>query len=302
MNDLSVLIKKFVIQLRQVNLSVHTIRAYKGDLEDFSTFVNKEFDNSVIFNETCRTAIRAYITHLTKKKMNPSSISRKLYALRSFMKFLTSEKVIEKNFFKYITTPKLRKNLPVFLSEDEIKKLLDTPKDSFSLGFRDQAILETLYSCGLRVSELVSLNLQDVDFLNSVVRVTGKGSKERIVPIGDTALRVLREYMQSRNKMPHSPNSPEDNKSLFLNYRGERITDRYIRKIVNRWIVAAAVNKNISPHKIRHSFATHMLNAGCDLRGVQEMLGHKSLATTQVYTHVTTERLKKIYEKAHPRA
>jgi len=299
MPNLELSIKKFIISLRQRGASLNTIRAYELDLKEFNNFLNKEFQKIPDFEKSARVIVRSYLTFLAEKTKpkSPATIARKIYSLRSFFKFLVKESAISQNIFSYLTTPKIRKKLPVFLTEKEMENLLDLQKDTFSLGLRDQAILELLYSCGLRVSELVSLNIDDIDFFSGTVRTIGKGNIERIVPVGDTALKAIYKYLNFRKKF-----AQQNEKALFLNYAGKRITDRSIRKIIDRWVKQTAIKKHVSPHVIRHSFATHMLNAGCDLRSVQEMLGHKNLSTTQVYTHITTEHLKKVYEKAHPRA
>ncbi|MFN3966175.1 MAG: tyrosine recombinase XerC [Endomicrobiia bacterium] len=297
MHNVEILIKKFIISLRQRGLSLNTIRAYESDLKEFNCFIDKEFGKSAEFEKTTKIIVRSYLTSIGEKFKSPTTIARKIYSLRSFFKFLVQEGIVTQNIFSYISTPKIRKKLPVFLTEKEMKKLLDFKKDESPFGVRDQAILETLYSCGLRVSEIVSLNIDDIDFFSGTVRTIGKGNTERIVPIGNTALKAIYKYLKFRKK-----NVQPNEQALFLNYKGKRISDRSIRKILNKWISKTAIKKNVSPHVIRHSFATHMLNAGCDLRSVQEMLGHKNLSTTQIYTHITTEHLKKVYEKTHPRA
>jgi len=299
MLNLEISIKKFIISLRQRGMSLNTIRAYEFDLKEFNNFINKEFEKTPDFEKSARVIVRAYLTFIGEKNKpkSPATIARKIYSLRSFFKFLVKENIVSQNIFSYLTTPKTRKKLPVFLTEKEMENLLDLQKNTFSLGLRDQAILELLYSCGLRVSELVALNIDDIDFFSGTIRTIGKGNIERIVPVGDTALKVIYKYLNFRKKFVQ-PNE----KALFLNYAGKRITDRSIRKIIDRWVKQTAIKKHISPHIIRHSFATHMLNAGCDLRSVQEILGHKNLSTTQIYTHITTDHLKKVYEKAHPRA
>ena len=235
---------------------------------------------------------------LSKNNLSATTIARKIYCLRSFFKFLIQEKVVSKSVLNYFSTPKIGKRLPKFLSVKEIKELLEISKNIFTLGLRDQAILEVLYSCGLRISELTGLNLSDVDFFSNTIRVIGKGNIGRVVPIGNTALKVMYKYLDLRKKIVRSTSE----QALFVNYRGERISERGVRKILLRWLEKVSIRKHVSPHVIRHTFATHLLDAGCDLRSVQEMLGHKSLSTTQIYTHVTPERLKKIYNKAHPRA
>jgi site-specific recombinase XerD len=213
--------------------------------------------------------------------------------LRTFFKFLSREGYIKTNPATLLLTPKLDKRLPQFLTEDEINKLLDSPSKDDISGLRDRAIMETFYSTGMRISELVGLNLEDVDFISGVVKVRGKGKKERLLPIGEKALTALRHYLDKRK---------EKTKEIFLNKSGTRITDRGVRDILEKYIKLTSLKENISPHTLRHTFATHLLNHGADLRSVQELLGHVNLSTTQIYTHLSTERLKNIYDKTHPRA
>jgi integrase/recombinase XerC len=199
-----------------------------------------------------------------------------------------------------VRTPKQDKRLPRFLEYEQVKRLLETPPMNSWLGARDRAIMETLYSTGVRVSELVALNMDDIDFLGEVVHIRGKGKKERIVPIGTSALQVIQHYMEFRNKRAHS-NPNFDSKVLFVNKHGRRLSTRSVRRKMDKYLKMAGLDTAISPHTLRHSFATHMLNNGADLRSVQELLGHQSLSTTQVYTHLTTKKLKEVYQKAHPR-
>ena len=189
--------------------------------------------------------------------------------------------------------------LPHFLEYDEVKKLLDTPPMNNWLGARDRAILETLYSTGIRVSELVALNMEDIDFLGEVLHIRGKGKKERITPIGSSALQVIQHYMEFRNKRSQN-NTNFDNKVLFVNKHGRRLSTRSVRRKMDKYLKMAGLDPSISPHTLRHSFATHMLNNGADLRSVQELLGHQSLSTTQIYTHLNTGKLKEIYDNSHP--
>ena len=220
-------------------------------------------------------------------------MARHLSTLRSFFKFLVREGFLKNNPLLSVASPKIEKHLPSFLTEEETVRLIEASCPKNESGLRDRAILETFYSSGLRISELVGLNLDDVDFIGGIIKVRGKGKKERIVPVGDKALQSLREYLNKRKKQTQS---------LFLNKRGTRITDRGVRGIVAKYIRISGMKQRISPHTLRHSFATHLLNRGADLRTVQELLGHASLSTTQIYTHLTTERLKSVYDKAHPRA
>jgi integrase/recombinase XerC len=244
--------------------------------------------------------VRAYLTFLNEKQYSKATIARKLATLRSFYKFLVKRSQLGSNPVAAVRTPKQDKKLPRFLEYEEVKRLLETPPMNNWLGARDRAILETLYSTGIRVSELVALNMDDVDFLGEVVHVRGKGKKERISPIGSSALQVIQHYMEFRNKRAQS-NSNFDSKVLFVNKHGRRLSTRSVRRKMDKYLKMAGLDPAISPHTLRHSFATHMLNNGADLRSVQELLGHQSLSTTQVYTHLTTRKLKEVYENAHPR-
>jgi len=243
---------------------------------------------------------RAYLAHLNEKGYSKATIARKLATLRSFYKFLVKMNRCSVNPLTAIRTPKQDKKLPRFLEYEEVKRLLETPPTDCWLGARDRAILETLYSTGLRVSELVSLNMDDIDFLSEVIHIRGKGKKERITPISSSALQAIQHYMEFRNKRAQS-NNHFDSRVLFVNKHGQRLSTRSVRRKMDKYLKAAGLDPAISPHTLRHSFATHMLNNGADLRSVQELLGHQSLSTTQVYTHLTTRRLKEVYEDAHPR-
>ena len=243
---------------------------------------------------------RAYLALLNEKGYSKATVARKLATLRSFYKFLIKSGQISSNPLSAVRTPKQEKKLPRFLEYEEIKKLLETPPLDTWLGARDRAILETLYSTGIRVSELVGLNMDDIDFLGEVVHIRGKGKKERIAPISSSALQTIQHYMEFRNKRAQS-NTNFDSKVLFVNKHGQRLSTRSVRRKMDKYLRMAGLDPNISPHTLRHSFATHMLNNGADLRSVQELLGHQSLSTTQVYTHLTTRKLKEVYDHAHPR-
>lgn len=244
--------------------------------------------------------IRAYMVVLNEKEYSKSTIARKLATLRSFYKFLLKRNRISANPAIAIRTPKQEKKLPRFLEYEEVKRLLETPSLDNWLGARDRAIMETLYSTGLRVSELVGLNMDDIDFLGEVVHIRGKGKKERIAPIGSSALQAIQHYMEFRNKRAQSDSSFAP-KVLFVNKHGQRLSTRSVRRKMDKYLKISGLDPSITPHSLRHSFATHMLNNGADLRSVQELLGHQSLSTTQIYTHLTTQGLKKVYNDAHPR-
>lgn len=247
------------------------------------------------------TDIRRYMSSLNEKGYSRTTVARKLATLRSFYKFLVKRGVVQGNPVMGVRTPRQEKKLPRFLEYEEVKRLLDTPPMNNWLGARDRAIMETLYSTGMRVSELVALNMDDVDFLGEAVHIRGKGKKERIAPISSSALQVIQHYMEYRNRRARN-NVNFDPKVLFVNKHGRRLSTRSVRRKMDKYLKMAGLDPAISPHTLRHSFATHILNNGADLRSVQELLGHRSLSTTQVYTHLTTSKLRQIYENAHPRS
>ncbi|MFH1062965.1 MAG: tyrosine recombinase XerC [Candidatus Omnitrophota bacterium] len=286
-------IDKFLNYLKvEKNSSVHTLINYSVDLKELSLFIDtKELKDIDVLD------VRKFLVSLRQKGFKKVTIARKMACLRSFFKFLCREGHIKLNPMVGLVGPKLEKKLPIFLSEDDMTKLLDAPDISDIAGLRDKAILETLYSTGVRVSELVGLNVEHIDFISGVIRVFGKGKKERLAPIGDKALRVIKSYLQKRSK-----DANLSNRILFLNKDGRRLTDRSVRNIIDKHIKVASVRGDISPHSLRHSFATHLLNRGADLRSVQELLGHANLATTTIYTHLSTEKLKSVYDLTHPRA
>jgi len=282
-------IDKFISYIEiEKNYSNHTILNYKIDLKEFFQFLGE-----LPIKEINYIHFRKYLAQLRTKHLKPRTLARKLSSLRSFFKFLHRESFIVKNPALLLVTPKLDKTLPKFLTEDEMVQLIESPKTMKKADWRDRAIMETLYSTGIRVSELVGLDVQDVDFISNIVKVRGKGKKERLVPIGEKAVDTLKDYLAHRKS---------NQRALFLNKNRTRLTDRSVRNIINKHILSTSLRMNVSPHVLRHSFATHLLNRGADLRSVQELLGHVNLSTTQIYTHVTTERLKNIYDKAHPRA
>ncbi|MFA7255261.1 MAG: tyrosine recombinase XerC [Candidatus Omnitrophota bacterium] len=274
--------------------SEHTTKNYGIDLREFVKFIaEKEFQDLTYLD------IRSFLAFLKTREYSKSSISRKLACLRSFFKYLVRENILKQNPAAGIATPKKEKRLPSFMNPDEITKLLDAPAKNSWEEKRDKSILEMLYSSGLRVSELAGLNHDDLDFFGGLVRVRGKGKKERIVPVGQTALNSLRAYWDM--KAPRE-NANAIKKPLFISRIGSRLTDRSVRRMILKYVKRTGLGKEISPHTFRHSFATHMLDRGADLRSVQELLGHANLSTTQIYTHVTTQRLKDAYALAHPRA
>lgn len=282
-------LEKFLSYLEiEKNYSPYTLLNYRLDLEEFFGLMG-EVDVAAL----TYVSLRKYLAELRNRQHRPRTIARKLSSLRSFFKFLFREGHIKSNPAVLLQTPKLDKTLPKFLSETEVVQLIEASPVESLADRRDRAILETLYSSGLRVGELVSMNTESVDVISNLVRVMGKGKKERIVPIGDKAVDAIKDYLDHRASAQ---------RALFLNRRGGRLTDRSVRNIINRHILKTSLRMNVSPHVMRHSFATHLLNHGADLRSVQELLGHVNLSTTQIYTHVTTERLKNVYDKAHPHA
>lgn len=289
------LVDKFLRYLDiERNASKHTILNYKLDLCDFKKFLQEKPIESVDY-----LMLRKFLAYLKERNLTNRTISRKLSCLRSLYRFLFREGLVKNNPVLMLSTPKQDKMLPIFLTEDEVVKLIEAPSGDTVLGLRDRAMLETLYSTGMRVSELVSLDIDKIDFIGTTVKVLGKGKKERLLPIGDRALAAINKYLSSRKS---SKKTSRETNTLFLNKNNKRITDRGVRKFIDKYIHTASLRSGISPHTLRHSFATHLLNRGADLRSVQELLGHANLSTTQIYTHLTTDRLKSIYNKAHPRA
>jgi len=288
-------VDKFIRYLEiEKNASRHTLTNYRIDLKSFSDFLGDAGIEKIDY-----LMLRKYLAHLKNVQYDKKTIARKLACLRSFFKFLCRDGYLKVNPASDLATPKLDKKLPFFLDTEETARVLDVPVDYKDvLSLRDKAILETLYSTGMRVSELTGLLITDVDFIGGVAKVRGKGRKERLVPVGDTALRAIKQYLDRRVIDEHSRNKAD----LFLNKTGTRLQDGSVRSIIDKCISAVSIRGNVSPHTLRHSFATHLLDRGADLRSVQELLGHANLSTTQIYTHVTTERLKSVYEKAHPRA
>ncbi len=295
MDSLAGQIREFTAYLEsERNVSPHTLSAYRSDLAQLLSFVIIEKGDTVSALDINHLLLRRYLGQLsvvTKK----STIGRKLAAIRSFFRFLLRRGIISKNPAELIATPKKEQRLPFHLDIDQTNSLMETPDAEQKHALRDKAILELLYSSGLRVSELTGLNIAEIDLSGGMVRVMGKGGKERIVPVGRRAIEAVQAYLDQRYY-----DSPKE--ALFLNTRGERINRRSIARIVDAHVVKIAAFKRISPHTLRHTFATHMLEGGADLRAIQEMLGHASLSTTQKYTHVSIDRLMEVYDKAHPKA
>jgi integrase/recombinase XerC len=298
------LIEQFLEHLRyERNVSEHTLRNYSSDLEQFVHFLNPDGKQLPAVSQIDHLTIREWMASLHAEQKRKSSIARKLAALRTFFQFLVREEVLELNPAKLVSTPKLEKKLPKHLSVEEAIRFIESPDPETDLGKRDRAMLELMYATGVRVAELTTLNIADIDFRNQLIRVTGKRRKQRIVPFGDPAGEAIRSYLTVRDKfLFNAPVSKRDDEALFLNYQGTRITTRSVGRMVDKYIRICAGMHNISPHALRHSFATHLLDSGADLRDIQELLGHARLSTTQVYTHVSMEKLIEVYDKAHPKA
>jgi len=320
------IIQEFLNYLRfEKHFSEHTAKCYGADLEQFIDFALSQADgghaDSNVFSQAQVTTaiatqsqtkidqllfavdandVRSFLAILNEKNYSKATTARKLATLRSFYKFLVKRNYLSSNPVVSVRTPKQEKKLPKFMEYEQVRKLLDAVPTNNWLGARDRAILETLYSTGIRVSELVALNMDDVDFLGEVVHIRGKGKKERISPIGSSALQSIQHYMEFRSRRAEN-NANFDNKVLFVNKHGQRLSTRSVRRKMDKYLTMAGLDPSISPHTLRHSFATHMLNNGADLRSVQELLGHQSLSTTQIYTHLGTSKLKEVYDSAHPR-
>ena len=280
----------------QKNYSDYTIDSYKNDILEYFNYLNSEALN---FKKVEYSDIRFYLMYLKdEKKDDNSSINRKLSSLRGFYKFLANEGYVKSNVFSLVNGPKKSKKLPRYFEYNELEELFKVPDIRTPLGQRDLLILEMLYATGVRVGELVSIKVKDIDFGNKNILILGKGNKERFVQFGEYCEDILNEYLSDGRNTLNSKNS----EYLFLNNNGGELTERGVRFILDKLIKQTGINKNISPHMIRHSFATHLLNEGCDLLTVQKLLGHESIKATQIYTHVTTDRLKEVYYHSFPRA
>jgi len=301
------LISDFLDRMRQERgYSTNTIRAYEADLRQFFDFLlstGRIHDHEADWKSDLvdPLTVRSYLAELFKTHQR-STIARKLSSLRSFFTFLEKLGLVQGNPAAEVSTPRLRKYIPIHLTVDQAFRLLDAPQRDTMLGLRDAAVLEMLYSCGLRVSELSNLDVDSVDLEARIVRVIGKGDKERLVPVGRQAAEVLGRYLEASRSKRSKGGRGSRTRALFINYRGGRLTPRSISRIIKRYALECGLSAEISPHAMRHTFATHMLDGGADLRAVQELLGHESLSTTQKYTHLSLDRLMEVYDKAHPRS
>ena len=284
------------------NVSPNTIGAYRDDLESFIGFLCNDYftmgRDQLELARVDHLTVRSYLAHLSRRNLSRASVARHLSALRTFFKYLVREGITEANPARTVATPKREKHLPAVMQTSDVALLLEQPDTSTTLGLRDAAFLELMYASGLRISELVGIDIDDIELRARLVKVHGKGSKERIVPFGSKAEAAVRAWLAVRSEIVHDL----DEQAIFVNYRGQRITTRSVRRLFDDYLRQAALRSGISPHTLRHSFATHLLNAGADLRGIQELLGHASLSTTQKYTHLNDSQLLAVYKKAHPRA
>lgn len=288
------LINQFLNYLEfEQNYSSYTIKNYQIDLKEFKKFIQNKDISLIEYND-----IREYLLYLFDKKYKKKTIARKISSLRSFFKYLYSENIIKNNPMTLISNPKLDKKLPKFLNFEEIEKILTIPDIKTPIGIRDSLILEMLYSTGIRVSELVNIKLNDINFYDRKIKILGKGNKERYVFFGQICFEKLNNYLQNSRPLLIK----KEIEYLFLNKRSDQLSDRSVRKIVDDIAKKAELKMNISPHVLRHTFATHMLNEGADLKSVQELLGHENLSTTSIYTHVSNEHLRNTYLNCHPRA
>ncbi len=309
MDSFSRLVEEFINYLQnERRYSENTVKAYTKDLNVFSNWLSSNgqniqyiyYDEEIIdfkidFNSIDHHLIRRFINFLNRTNYKKRTLSRKIATLKSFFKFLNRQELIETNPMVHIISPKLEKSLPKFMYEYQIESLMNAPDLNTSIGLRDRAIMEVLYASGMRVSELVSIKIKDIDLDLGTINVNGKGNKERIVPIGSYAIKAIRNYYESGFLV-------DKGEYLFYGLRGKPLGDRSVRTLLDTYIKKVSTTLNISPHTFRHSFATHLLERGSDLRVVQTFLGHESLSTTQIYTHITKNQLKKTYDNAHPRA
>jgi integrase/recombinase XerC len=280
------------------NLSTHTLRAYSTDIVEFVKFGDKGGDLKP--SGVDHLLLRRYLAHLREGGKARTTIARKLASIRSLFRFLVREEIVEDNPAADMRTPRKEKRLPGVMDEKQVRRLIEQPDTDTFLGLRDRAILEMLYSTGMRASELVGANIDDVDMIGEVIRVRGKRKKERLSHLGSYACAAIRDYLEERSYHPKAMSF--DKHALVINRFGTRLSARSLRRLLNKYFKQAGLRLHVTPHTLRHTFATHLLNHGADLRSVQELLGHASLQSTQIYTHVSVQRLKDVYDKAHPRA
>lgn len=296
-------IEKFLTYLeKEKKYSKHTILSYEDDLNQLSAFLSRHFSEDYELNQIDNLTIRLFLGELVDLKLAKKSIARKLSSVKSFFRYLTKLKIIRTNPAVNISSPKIPRNLPSFLDESSITKMMDLPDINTVTGLRDKAMLELLYSTGIRLQELISLNLSDINWNKSTVKVTGKGRKVRILPLGSQARESLKKYIERREELYSDFTAQDFKNSLFLSNRGKRMYPKGVYNIVSYYIEKVSDIEKKSPHVIRHTFATHLINRGADIKAVKELLGHESLSTTQIYTHLTIDHLKKVYNQAHPKS
>lgn len=299
-------IKKYLRYLKiERNASMHTITSYQTDLCQFQAFCAEQFgceEEQIPFHEIDRLLIRLWLGRLSDQNLKKSSIARKVAALRSFFKFAFKRGMIEQNPAHLLIVPKKDKPLPTVTTSEDINRMMDAVDTGSPRGVQTKAILELFYSTGIRLNELVQLNVKDVDLKASQIKVTGKGAKQRIVPVGATAVKAIKNHLETREKLYGARTDADARKALFLAAHGQRMYPRAVQRMVKNYLQKVSEVTQKSPHTLRHSFASHLLDSGADIRVIKELLGHASLASTQVYTHTSTERLKKVYTTAHPRA
>jgi len=295
-------IERFLRYLRvERNASELTIKSYREDLLLLAEYLaDSRGGRPPDPGEITTAELRGYVAALHQAGYSSSTVARRLASMRSFFRFGQREGWVDANPAKPLRNPRRSRKLPHFLSTDEIGRLLEAPAADTPMGLRDRAILETMYSAGLRVSELVGLNDSDLDLAAGILRVRGKGRRERLAPLGSFACKALKAYLQVRKLDPKLP--PDAQRPVFVNRFGRRLTTRSVARMLEKYLRQTGLDRRTSPHSLRHSFATHLLERGADIRSVQELLGHKSLITTQIYTHVTTAALREVYRRAHPRA
>ncbi|GAB4293824.1 MAG: site-specific tyrosine recombinase XerD [Myxococcota bacterium] len=292
------LLDGFLVYLRsERGRAENTVESYLRDISPFLDFLEKK--NILSLGEVADADILQYLSNLAEEKLSPRSQARKVSSIRAFFKYLVSEEIIKNNPSEKVSQPKLSKKLPQYLELDEVERLLAAPEESTPAGARDSAMLEVLYATGVRVSELCSLRLSRLDLSRGVVMALGKGDRERLVPLGETALAKLDNYLKNERAKFEKPKSRSD--YIFLSTHGKKMSRQNFWHIVKKYAVTAGIKKEISPHTLRHSFATHLLERGADMRVVQTLLGHRSISTTEIYTHINRHRLKTIVDKYHPR-
>ena len=289
------------------NLTPNTRNNYLIDIRQFQKFLTKNYtfaeDSGVdTLMHVDHMMLRAFLGSLYREKVKKVTISRKVTALRTFFNYLLREGMVKNNPAEMIQAPRIEKYIPAFLSVDEMLALLKADGGTGAMAFRDRAIIELFYSSGIRLSELVGLNIGDIDFIQGLIKVRGKGRKERVVPVGDPALTVLREYLENRKEVSETLSYGGSKDPVFVGKSGARLSARTVARILDKMVLMSGLKRKISPHVLRHTFATHMMEAGADLRAIQELLGHESLSTTQKYTSVSVGRLLEVYDKAHPKA